>query len=256
MGSFNEFIWKQTDNVLFFDLSTDYLIGRLDLVQNCSISNSADSEDLKGGPGLGTVMTVKSNKSATIAIENAVAGIKEIGLLTGVAPIKGTKDIIFSEILTLNATKKGNLTKKSYGILDVYKLDSNEYDSEQILPTSGYTISAQEITVTSGASGDKIRVYYKVKSALTESGIKNEFDKFAKSVKTVINGVVQDRKDGALKKAQFIAYKAELSDSFAISMNNGNIPDPISFELKVLMPVTGTTTWELNYYTETGIESI
>lgn len=262
-SSFKEFYWIGTEEAVFQDIATKRILGKIDLIQNCNMSNTCSVEELKAGVGLRTVMTVKSDKKTTVAMTNAVLGLREFALFTGKDPVTGVKTFLHSEMLTVGASNKASVSYAiaSAGVADVFKLNENEEEDVRLNSTSGaspatneYKVLGKEFTFGTGVpQGSKVMVHYYVTTKAGVTGVENDINTFGKQVQLVIRGIARDRKTGEEASAMFIAYKAEMDDSFDFSMNNGSLPESVSFNLTVLDPPTGTKAWEIFPYTDADI---
>ena len=261
-SSWKEWYWIGTSEMIFQDVASKAVLGKIDLIQNCKMSNTCDKNELKAGIGLRTIMTVKSNKATNITAENAVLGTREFALFTGKDPVTGVKTFLHSEVLTVGSSNRASVSKTiaSAGVADCYKL--NAYEQDDIRITEGTTTPSANEFVKTGKDftfgstvkqGDKVRVYYYVTTKNTVTGVENDINTFGKQVQVTIKGIARDAKTGEEALATFIAYKAEMDDSFDFSMNNGAIPDPVTFNLAVLDPPVGNKSWELFPYTDEDI---
>ena len=102
------------------------------------------------------------NRQSTLAVDMEIFDLKWIAMLAGTDIASGAKNVLKREVLTLDSDKKATMTgTATTGSLSVFKLENDGVtNGDEIVVTTGYTISEKAITVTGGAKGDKIVVYY------------------------------------------------------------------------------------------------
>lgn len=159
------------------------------------------------------------NKQSTLAVDMEIFDLKWIAMLAGTDIVAGAKDILKREVLTLDenkqATMKGTVVS---GTLSVFKLDDDGVSNgDELAVTEGYEISDRAITVTDGAKGDKIVIYYMENVTDTKS-FTIEVDKFPENFEIFADTMIR-KTDGEDEFVQIHYLNVKPQSAFTITMD-------------------------------------
>lgn len=159
------------------------------------------------------------NKNSTLAVDMEIFDLRWIAMLAGTDIVKGSKDILKREVLTLDATKKASIKGTPVtGSLSVFKLeDDGLTNGDELTVDTGYTISAKEITVTNGTEGDRIVAFYMETVADTKS-FTIEANKFPENFEIFADTMIR-KTDGEDEFVQIHYLNVKPQSAFTITMD-------------------------------------
>lgn len=159
------------------------------------------------------------NKNSTLAVDMEIFDLRWIAMLAGTDIVKGAKDILKREVLTLDATKKASIKGTPVtGSLSVFKLeDDGLTNGDELTVDTGYTISTKEITVTNGAEGDRIVVFY-MESVTDAKSFTIEANKFPENFEIFADTMIR-KTDGEDEFVQIHYLNVKPQSAFTITMD-------------------------------------
>lgn len=159
------------------------------------------------------------NKNSTLAVDMEIFDLRWIAMLAGTDIVKGSKDILKREVLTLDATKKASIKGTPVtGSLSVFKLeDDGLTNGDELTVDTGYTISTKEITVTNGAEGDRIVVFY-MESVADAKSFTIEANKFPENFEIFADTMIR-KTDGEDEFVQIHYLNVKPQSAFTITMD-------------------------------------
>ena len=159
------------------------------------------------------------NKNSTLAVDMEIFDLRWIAMLAGTDIVKGSKDILKREVLTLDSSKKASISGTPVtGSLSVFKLeDDGLTNGDELAVTSGYTISTKEITVTNGAEGDRIVVFY-MESVADAKSFTIEANKFPENFEIFADTMIR-KTDGEDEFVQIHYFNVKPQSAFTITMD-------------------------------------
>lgn len=163
------------------------------------------------------------NRKSTLKVDMEIFDLRWIAMLAGTDISAETKDILKREVLTLDSTKKATIagTPKE-GSMSVFKLESdNITNGTELVVTTDYTISSNEITVTNGEAGEKIVVYY-MQSQTSAKSFTIESDKFPENFEVYADTMIRNTAgDDEFVQIHYLNVKPQ--SNFTITMDANNI---------------------------------
>lgn len=174
-------------------------------------------------------------RASTLKTDMEIFDLQWIAMLFGTEFVSGDKDILKREVLTLGKDKKASLTETPVaGSLSVYTLDDDGLTNlEELVLTTGYTVSDKEITVASADAkeGDKIAVFYLVKKTGAKTLTINA-DKYPENFEIVADTMI--RKTGGEDEFVQINYlNVKPKSQFTLTLDASNITT-LSAEFDIL----------------------
>ena len=210
-----------------FDVVTGAYLFTLDELQNASISNSEEKQDITGKNGR-KLTTLKKNKSVVVSGTNGLVSGGLFELQTGGKFENKVTNVMWTDYLTVSGNKATtNYTAvgtEGAEISAVYVKDSNGVMGKAM--TQGATASAdifayapasKELTFTGITDGTEIVVYYERK--IQANTLENLADKYSGKCALYIDAMGED-KCSNVYRIQFYIPKADFSGEFSMEMGD------------------------------------
>lgn len=172
-------------------------------------------------------------RASTLKVDMEIFDLKWIAMLFGTEFVTGAKDILKREVLTLAEDKSASLagTAKE-GSLTVYKLEEDGItNGDELVLTTGYTISAKKITVTSGNKGDKIVAYY-LEAKENAQTLTINADKYPENFEIIGDTMIRNT-GGEDKFVQINYLNVKPKSQFTLTLDASNITT-LSAEFDIL----------------------
>lgn len=207
--------------------NADELEAMLDELQDCTISNTQENNDITGKNGA-VIGTLKRNKAVTITANSGLIVAGALAVQTGSDVERGSYIIRRNEIVTVtgnSATITGTpvgasgaeivtLRKRGLGGM----LEGNYTQNATASKTGEFSYADKTITFFEGdiEDGTEVVVFYdeEVSDAVRVS---NDANTYSKTVKAYVDLTVQDRCDH-LYHAQLICKRFDLTGNFDLSV--------------------------------------
>lgn len=220
------FYVTSVDMASFFD-NTNGLVAMLDEIQDATISNTQENNDITGKNGA-VIGTLKRNKAVSVTINNGLLVAGAIAMETGSPVETGTYTIRATEILTVqdnSATLEGTpvgaagaeivaLRKKGLGGM----LEGTYEQDATASATGKFSYADQTLTFFAGDfnDGDQIAVFYDME---VENAVKvsNDANTYSGVYKAFIDLQLSDRCDNILH-AQMIIYRFDADGNLDINV--------------------------------------
>ena len=235
---------REAADVTFYSLVDGSPIVTLNTLKMTDVETTGETVYAQGGRGNAKLVGFSSNREATMTLQDAIFDNAAMAMLTGNEIITGSKTIQKFEDVIIGtggtATIAGALA--AGGDFSVFELDGNVIGAE--LSTATLVGS----TLTAGAEGDRVRVYYEMDTPADTQTITVTSDKFGGSFKVVADVLVRDELTKKDYYAQFIAHNAKIEDSFTFSFSPDGDPSVLDIPLELLKPAGSTTMWEFVIY--------
>lgn len=201
----------------------------MDEIQNGSISNSQEKQDITGRGGR-KIGSLKKNKAVTVTATNGLLVGGGLAAQTGTEIEYGTFKVRVTDVIVVNGNK-GTSAYKAVGttgneIGTVYKKNANgslgdklTQDAEVSESKFSYNPENKEIQFNEGeiADGTEVVAFYDIE--VESAKISNDSEKYSKTLKMYIDVTAQDNCDN-LYHGQFIIQRADFSGEFEISIGN------------------------------------
>lgn len=224
-----------------FDIATGDHLWTLDELQNATISNTEETNEITGKQGR-RLNTLKLNKSATISGTNGLISAGLLSTQTGSDPTTTVTDIMWPEFVTVSSNK-ANITYTAVGdvgdeIGAVYVCTGDNTlgtKFEQAAAVAAgkftYTPGTKQLTFYSGdiEDGTEIAVYYH--RHINAEIVENNTDHYAKKVTLYVDAFGEDVCNN-IYHIQFYIPRADFSGNFDVAM--GDTQAVHAFEATIL----------------------
>ena len=163
------------------------------------------------------------NRKSTLKVDMEIFDLRWIAMLAGTDISAETKDILKREVLTLDSSKKATITgTPKEDSMSVFKLESdNITNGTELVVNTDYTISTNEITVTSEETIEKIVVYY-MQSQTSAKSFTIESDKFPDNFEVYADTMIRNTAgDDEFVQIHYLNVKPQ--SNFTITMDANNI---------------------------------
>ena len=224
----NDIAITSLETITAFDVVTGNYKFTLDELQNASIANSQEQNDITGKGGR-KLATLKRNKSVTISGTNGLVSGGLLEAQTGGKFENKATEVLWTDYLTV-AEGKANTTWKAVGT------EGAEIEAIYVRNTDG-TLGAeleQAAEIASGkftyepaskllsfhtdiANGSEVVVYYKRK--ITADVLANDSDVYSGKCALYVDALAED-KCANVYRVQFFIPKADFSGEFSIELGD------------------------------------
>lgn len=178
------------------------------------------------------------NRNSTLKVDMEIFDLKWMAMCFGTEFVKGDKDILKREVLTVSGGKATMSGTAITGSLAVYTLDDDGLTNIQELtvgtPASTedtYSISDKEITVNTALNGKKIAVFYLEKKTGVQT-LTIDADKYPENFEIVADTLIRST-DGNDQFVQINYLNVKPKSQFTLTMDAANITT-LSAEFDVL----------------------
>lgn len=255
-----DLIITSLETITAFDVTTGAYKFTLDELQNATISQGEESNDITGKGGR-KLSTLKRNKTATISGTNGMVSSGLLALQTGgTLTTKNTK-VMWTDYLTVNASHKASTSWVGVGTQDAEIKGLHVKNADGTLNTSltqvavGTTLSTGKFTYkadtkeltfhTDVAAGTEIVVLYE--RYISADVLENKSDVFTSKCIMYVDAMCED-KCGNLYRVQFYFPKVEFNGEFSFEMGDNQTVH--NFEAEALSGACGaaSTLWTYTVY--------
>ena len=217
------------ETITGFDPVSGAYLFTLDELQNASIQNSQETQDITGKGGR-LLSTLKRNKTVTITGANGLVSGGLLEVQTGGTFESKTADVMWTDYLTVNShaattnykaigTAGAEIEELFIRNADGTKGDSLEQDTTAAAGKFAYAPATKALSFhTDVADGTEIVVIYKRRLA-TAGVIENVSDVYSKKATLYIDAFGED-KCGNVSRIQFFIPKADFSGEFTIDLGD------------------------------------
>jgi hypothetical protein len=170
-------------------------------------------------------------RASTLKVDMEIFDLKWIAMMAGSDFVKGAKDILKREVLTVKDKKATMVGTPVTGSLSVYVCDEDGISNEEeLVVTTGYTVSEKEITlVKEGVT--KIAVFYLANTAEAKTLTINA-DKYPENYEIFADTMIRGT-DGDDEFVQINYLNVKPKSNFTITMDASNITT-LSAEFDIL----------------------
>lgn len=248
------------ETITAFSLTGNEYLWTLDELQNASIANTQEKQDITGKGGR-KLASLKRNKGATVSGANGMFSAGLLAMQAGAELEDGDYEVQLTDYLVVetddNNTENdasddklvATLKHKAIGtagaeIIALYVKDETGYATEELVQGTDYTLGSDKKTITftktregytaKVADGSEVVVYYKAK--LKATGFINLSDKYSGTCKLYVDAMGED-KCGNIYHVQFYFPKADFNGEFTFEM--GDNQSVHNFEAEALAGACG-----------------
>lgn len=248
MTNVNDLAITSLEVITAFDVVTGDYLFTLDELQNATIGNNEEQNDITGKQGR-ILATLKRNKAVTISGTNGLVSGGLLELQTGGKFENKVTNVMWTDYLTVT----GNTATTSFAAvgtagneidaLYVKNADSTlgavmTQDATASEGKFAYTPASKTLTFADGAleDGTEIVVYYNRK--IQANALDNLSDKHGGKCTLYVDAFAED-KCGNIYRVQFFIPKADFNGVFSIEMGDTQVVH--AFEARSLSGACGTS---------------
>lgn len=215
------------ETITAFNVTTGAYKFTLDELQNATIQNSQETQEITGKGGR-RLSTLKRNKSVTVSGTNGMISGGLLEVQTGGTFENKTTQVLWTDYLTVNSNA-ATTSYKAVGtagaeIEELYIKNNDgtlgtelEQDASAAAGKFAYDPSTKALTFSGVADNTEIVVYYK--RNITADVLSNESDKYSEKATLYIDALAED-KCANVYRVQFFIPKADFSGEFQIEMGD------------------------------------
>lgn len=215
------------ETITAFNVTTGAYKFTLDELQNATIQNSQETQEITGKGGR-RLSTLKRNKSVTVSGTNGMISGGLLEVQTGGTFENKTTQVLWTDYLTVSS----NAATTSYKAVGTAGAEIEELyiknndgtlgtELEQAASAAAgkfaYDPSTKALTFSGVADNTEIVVYYK--RNITADVLSNESDKYSEKATLYIDALAED-KCANVYRVQFFIPKADFSGEFQIEMGD------------------------------------
>lgn len=194
-----------------------------------NISQSVDSTEIKAGQDNDTLITIKSNKTVTVELEDVRQNRQWLAMQMGSdIATESIEAYAFPKRYTVEASNKVTLSHTPIvgQTIKVYKADTKESVEVEL--------SGQELTVTGANEGDVVIVEAYKYTISNAEVLRFKSNKFAKSYRLILDEPVFNDEVDVIGRRQTIFYRVIADDNFTLngSTDRGEKTNSYKFTVK------------------------
>lgn len=215
------------ETITAFNVTTGAYKFTLDELQNATIQNSQETQEITGKGGR-RLSTLKRNKSVTVSGTNGMISGGLLEVQTGGTFENKTTQVLWTDYLTVSsnaaATNYKAVGTAGAEIEELYIKNNDgtlgtelEQAASAAAGKFAYNPSTKALTFSGVADNTEIVVYYK--RNITADVLSNESDKYSEKATLYIDALAED-KCSNVYRVQFFIPKADFSGEFQIEMGD------------------------------------
>lgn len=215
------------ETITAFNVTTGAYKFTLDELQNATIQNSQETQEITGKGGR-RLSTLKRNKSVTVSGTNGMISGGLLEVQTGGTFENKTTQVLWTDYLTVSsnaATTNYKAVGTAGAEIEELYIKNNDgtlgTELEQAASAAAgkfaYDPSKKALTFSGVADNTEIVVYYK--RNITADVLSNESDKYSEKATLYIDALAED-KCSNVYRVQFFIPKADFSGEFQIEMGD------------------------------------
>ena len=215
------------ETITAFNVTTGAYKFTLDELQNATIQNSQETQEITGKGGR-RLSTLKRNKSVTVSGTNGMISGGLLEVQTGGTFENKTTQVLWTDYLTVSsnaATTNYKAVGTAGAEIEELYIKNNDgtlgTELEQAASAAegkfAYDPSTKALTFSGVADNTEIVVYYK--RNITADVLSNESDKYSEKATLYIDALAED-KCANVYRVQFFIPKADFSGEFQIEMGD------------------------------------
>lgn len=242
----NDITITSLETITGFDITTGNYLFTLDELQNATIANTEEKQDITGKAGR-KISSLKRNKAVTISGTNGMVSGGLLEVQTGGNFANKATEVMWVDYLTVT-TQTAHTSYKAVGTkgaeIDAVYIRNEDGTlgkalTQNTAAASGefqYTPDSKELKFhTDVKDGTEVVVYYKRK--ITADVLDNNSDAYSKKCMLYVDALAED-KCANVFRVQFFIPKADFSGEFSIEMGDNQTVH--AFEAESLSGACGT----------------
>ncbi len=223
----NDLAITSLETISVFDIATGNFKFALDELQDFTLEQAQDSNDITGKQGR-KITTLDRNKTVTISGTNGLVSGGLLELQTGGSFENKTTEVMWNDYLTV-ASNKATTTWKAVGTtgaeieaLYVRNADGTLGDALTQAATAAtgsfaYAPATKALTFSGLADGTEVVAYYKRK--ITADVLDNQSDVYSGKAMVYVDALAED-KCSNVYRIQFFIPKAKFSGEFSLELGD------------------------------------
>lgn len=233
MANVSDIAITSLEVITAFDVLTGDHLFTLDELQNATLSNSEEKQDIVGKQGR-KLTSLKRNKAVTISGSNGLVSCGLFERQVGNSFEEKVTDVMWTDYLTVNSNKAKTtyvaVGEEGAEIVSAYVKNSDgtlgaamEQANAAAAATGtnpekfAYDPDTKEMTFASKADGTEVIVYYKRK--ITANVLENQSDNYSGKATLYIDAIGED-KCANVYRIQIRIPKADFSGEFSLEMGD------------------------------------
>ena len=217
------------ETITGFDVVSGDFLFLLDELQNATIANTQDTQEITGKGGR-RLNTLKRNKAVTVSGSNGMLSGGLMAVQVGSEFVKKNTKVMWTDYLTVNASHTANTLYVAVGtagaeIDALYVKNSDGTLGDKLVQDSAaaagkfaYNPSSKTLTFhTDITEGTEVVVFYE--RQINGSVLENISDKYSKKATLYIDAMAED-KCANVYRVQFFIPKADFSGEFSFEMGD------------------------------------
>ena len=225
MATVGDYTITSLETITAFDISTGAFLFVLDELQDATISQTQDKQDITGKQGR-KISSLKRNKAVTVSGNNGLVSIGLLAMQTGGEIENKVTNVMWTDYLTVNSNA-ATTSYKAIGtagneIEAIYVLENGvaktklEQDATAAEGKFAYDPSTKALTFSGLADGTEVVAYYTRK--IQADVLENYSDKYSGKCQLYIDAMVED-KCANVYRMQFYIPKADFNGEFDFSFS-------------------------------------
>lgn len=196
----------------------------LDTLKTSGLETKSDSATANGGKGNRQLVEWNHSKAATMQLQDALMSMKTLAMLNGTDIVSDVVSVYKTEQLVLGEGGKVTISETPIGKVSVLDADGKELAA---------TNTTTAVTVTGGAAGSTVRVFYQHKPKTTAEKIVVSASKFPGYYKIVGDTVIRNADTGEDEAFQIVIHKAKLKSDLKMEFKADGDPSVFDLDLNV-----------------------
>lgn len=225
----SDLAFTSLETIQAYHVTTDAYLFTLDELQNATISQTEETQDITGRQGR-KLTSLKRNKQATISASNGMVSHGLLELQTGSGFASKTTEVQWSEdrVITSNASSTSYKAHGTVGaeIMELWIKDANGVATTKLEQAStaasgkfAYDPEHKALTFYSGAYADGTEIHVIYKRQIAAAVLENQSDSYSEKCKLYVDALAED-KCGNVYHVQICFPKAEVSGEFSWDMGD------------------------------------
>lgn len=246
----SDLIITSLETITAFNVATGAYMFTLDELQNATIANTQDAEEITGKQGR-KLANLKRNKAVTVSGSNGMVSGGLLAVQTGGTFEHKATEVMWTDYLevasnsatgaykaigTAGAEIEGLYVKNADGTLGT----ELEQDSSAAAGKFAYDPSTKAFTFSGLADGTEVIAYYKRR--ITADVLSNESDVYSSKATLYIDATAED-KCANVYRIQFFVPKADFSGEFSIELGDNQTVHEFEAESLAGSCTAGGTLW-------------
>ena len=250
------------ETITAFDVVTGAYKFTLDELQDATIQNTQDKQDITGKGGR-KLSSIKRNKAVTISGNNGLLSGGLLELQTGSEFENKATSVMWTDYLTVSSNEATGsyvaIGTTGAEIIELYIKNANGTLGDSLVQDSSasagkfaYNPSTKKFTFSGLDDGTEVIAYYN--RNITADVLDNESDVFSGKATLYIDAIGED-KCANIYRVQFFIPKADFNGEFEISMGDNQVVHAFEAESLAGSCGNGSKLWSLTIFGENAADT-